>query len=114
VEISDGYHTFDDLYDHRLTLWIAYCKLWDSARSQSVWKTEEGPRFYVWRSKLHSDGSSYDGWFVLGIMPPDGKQLTYHVPIGRWDECSFARELERSPEFDGHTSEDVLKRLKSL
>ena len=26
VEASDGYHTFEELYDHRITLFIALCK----------------------------------------------------------------------------------------
>lgn len=26
MEVSDGYHTFDELYDHRITLYIALCR----------------------------------------------------------------------------------------
>jgi hypothetical protein len=113
-KISDGYHTFDELYDHRITLFIALCRLYDAHKSQSVWKTAEGPKVYVWRSTLHSDGTFIDGWFVLGIMPEDGKQITYHLPLGRWNETDFALTLERGPEFDGHTTADVLERLKRL
>lgn len=113
-KLSDGYHTFDELYDHRITLFVALCRLYDAKESQSVWKTTEGPKFYVWRSRLHSDGTGYPGWFVLGIMPEDGKQITYHLPDERWAETDFARTLEQSPEFDGHTPADVLERLKKL
>ena len=102
VEISDGYHTFTQLYDHRITLYIALCKkIYLSAP-------------IVWRSKLHSDGSSWDGWFILGIYTEKGKQITYHLPIERWNETNFAMTLDKAPEYDGHTSEDVLERLKDL
>jgi hypothetical protein len=103
--ISDGFHTFDELYEHRITLWIAVLRLW--ARENDY---PPNP----WRTKLHSDGSSFDGWFVLGLHHRAGEQITYHLPISRWDETSFARELERAPEFDGHTSEDVLSRIARL
>lgn len=113
LEVSDGYHTMAELYDHRITLWIALCK-------QLAWSgTIEGanaviPVYEIWRSKLHHDGGSYPKWFVLGIGKEKNSQLTYHVPLKRWDETSFAEELERAPEWDGHTANDVLGRLKLL
>lgn len=104
-EISDGYHTFNELYDHRITLFIALCRIF--------WEREE---FFgcVWRSKLHSDGSKLDGWFILGIKKEKGDQITYHLPLDRWDETEFAQDLEKAPEFDGHSATDVLERLKHL
>lgn len=98
----DGYYTYDELYDHRITLYIALCK-------QMFFN---GP--IIWRSKLHSDGSAWVGWFILGIYKEKGKQITYHIPIERWHETDFASECPRSPEWDGHTSQDVLERLKTL
>ena len=71
-------------------------------------------QFPVWRSKNHSDGEPAFGgtWFVLGINKEKGKQITYHLPMSKWDETDFAETLEKAPEFDGHTSQDVLERLK--
>lgn len=106
-EISDGYHTFGELYEHRITLYIALCK-W--VRS-FMYREGNGD---VWRSKLHSDGSSFDGWFILGINKEKGEQITYHLPLEKWNETGFAETLEKAPEFDGHTSEDVLERIKKL
>lgn len=103
VSISDGYHTFDELYDHRITLYIALCK-------QIYYEH----KYRVWRSQIHSDGSKYDGWFILGIGEEKGKQITYHIPNERWDETNFAADLDKAPEFDGHTSQDVLQRIKLL
>lgn len=99
----DGYHTFDELYEHRITLYIALCA------AQRLFTDIE-----IWRSKLHSDGSSFDGWFILGIGSQAGKQITYHLPLTRWNETNFALTYDKAPEWDGHTSDDVLKRLASL
>jgi hypothetical protein len=102
-EISDGYHTFNELYDHRIALFLALCAEVD-ART---------PTGHVWRSKRHSDGSSIDGWYVMGIGTEHGKQITYHLPLSRWTDSDFlGTECETAPEFDGHTSADVLVRLK--
>ena len=106
VEISDGYHTFDELYEHRITLFIALCKK----------LSELGHEPYVdggiWRSQLHSDGTCFEGWFILGIRTDKGHQITYHLPMSKWEETNFAQERGKAPEYDGHTSADVLERLK--
>lgn len=103
----DGYHTFDELYDHRITLYIALCKMMS--------KHASGGDSYVWYSLLHSDGSSIPGWFVLGINDNKTQQITYHLPIERLSEVSsFACECDKAPEYDGHTSDDVLLRLKNI
>lgn len=106
-QVSDTYHTFDELYDHRITLFIAL------ARQIAHRPTYHAP-FGVWRSKAHSDGSVWDGWFILGMGKEPGQQITYHLPISLWDECYFATKLEKAPEWDGHTPADVLERLKNL
>jgi hypothetical protein len=68
----------------------------------------------VWRAIYHSDGSSYNGWFVLGLWEDSGKQMTYHLPFEMWGKCDFAKTLDKAPEWDGHTSDDVLKRISTL
>lgn len=116
IVCSDGYHTFGELYDHRITLFIALCKSIDSVAKVDL---ECGKPVIcpVWRSKRHSDGELCFGTgtqYVLGIGKEKGKQITYHLPIERWDETDFAEMLEQAPEWDGHTSADVLKRLQAL
>lgn len=108
LEVTDGYHTFDELYDHRITLFITLAR---------ILKEDCGGIYsedFVWRSKLHDDGSSFDGWFILGLNKNHGRQMSYHIPLSRWDETNFAETLEKAPKFDGHTSADVLERLKTL
>jgi hypothetical protein len=95
--ISDGYHTFGELYDHRFALFLALCR----ARTDA------------WKSRVHSDGTSYDGWFIVGIGRIPGRQITYHLPNARWDEATMP-ETVMPPPFDGHTSEDVIRRLATL
>lgn len=101
--VSDGHHTFGELYEHRIVNYIALCKQLSCLTTS------------VWMSLFHSDESSFDGYFVLGINKEKGTQITYHLPLTYWDEClKFAEELDKAPEFDGHTSADVLTRISSL
>mgnify|MGYP000051723313 CR=1 FL=1 len=107
-EISDSYHTFLDLYTHRIELFIALC--YAQEKLINVCRVSNS---FVWKSKKHSDGSKWEGWFILGINKEKGKQITYHLPISYWEQCAF-EELEIAPEYDNHTPKDVLERLKSL
>jgi hypothetical protein len=112
----DGYHTFDELYEHRITLWITLCRcLWAMSKA-AIGMGRPDLALPAWRSKRHSDGElAFEGkHFVLGAWKERGKQMTYHLPIEKWDETEFAETLEKAPEFDGHTSDDVLTRLKNL
>ena len=100
--ISDGYHTFGELYEHRIALFIALCK-------QIQMATDDTP---VWKSKLHSDGTSIEGWFVMGIFWAHGKQITYHLPDSKWDEVDFVKEYPAAPHWDGHTAAEVVNRIR--
>lgn len=98
-EISDGYHTFNELYEHRHALFLALMRC---LPDQS------------WYSPCHDDGSSYDGWFIAGIgLPPIGSPITYHLPNRLLSEVKFigAMFLEKAPKWDGHTPDDVVERL---
>lgn len=98
-QVSDGYHTFDELYDHRCLLFIALL----NAHNHKPW---------AWRSLKHHDGSEWEGWFIAGLHLDSG-DITYHLPTKYWDLCRNALTLDTAPEWDGHTSQDVLDRLKS-
>lgn len=103
---SDGYHTFDELYEQRHALFIALCHVLNDADCPPY------PR--PWRSKFHSDGTAFNGWFVLGIGKNKGSQMTFHLPMSYWDETDDTETLEKAPEFDGHTSQDVIQRLLKI
>jgi len=115
-QISDGYHTFGELYEHRISLFITLCRL---LCGLSTIYGMGGPivtnrDYKVWRSKKHHDDSEFDGWFIMGIGTEKGDQVSYHLPVSKWDETNFCATLIKAPEWDGHTSNDVLDRLKKL
>src|SRR6185312_10514481 len=101
-QTSDGYHTFDELYEHRISLYLLTALL---LKQRGV---------PVWRSCFHHDGSSIQGWFILGVQREPGTQITYHLPLTQWDNASFAETIRRAPEWDKHTSVDVVARLNAL
>lgn len=103
MTVSDGYHTMDELYEHRIALFIALCQ--DLAGNNHP---------NIWKSKKHHDGSEYEGWFIMGINDEKGEQITYHLPMSEWDNTHFAKIYDFAPEWDGHTSADVIKRIKNL
>lgn len=107
--VSDGYHTFGELYDHRITLFITLCTALHRSRDMENQDEKRTP----WKSWKHSDGSSFDGWFIAGIGFEKGTQITYHLPADRWDELTVLT-LNQAPEYDGHTAADVIKRLKNF
>ncbi len=108
-QISDGYHTFAELYEHRHALFVALCRV------HNDWGETIGmDDTQVWRSKQHADGTMFDGWFIMGIAKAPGEQITYHLPIDLWNKTAFAPTLDRAPAWDGHTSADVLMRLWEL
>ena len=97
-ETSDGYHTFNELYHHRAVLF-------------SVIVATFGER--AWKSKLHADGTMYDGMFIVGIKTPDG-QATYHYDIDPYWDMFRCKELVRAPEWDGHTPNQAIERIGKL
>jgi hypothetical protein len=111
-QVSDGYHTFDELYEHRIVNYITLLR--KQAKINSLPGESNEGDLKPWRTQTHSDGSVWDGWFLLGIGITTGKQITYHLPMSKWDECDFAMDVVSAPEWDGHTSADVLERLKLL
>ena len=105
--ITDGYHTFGELYMHRIALYIALLSNLDKVE------------YDAWWSDTHYDGSKWDGWLIVGCQNNhNGEQISYHVNADEWEEhLKYSWNIEqckKSPyKFDGHTSNDVIARLKS-
>ena len=97
-DTSDGYHTFNELYHHRAILFSVICN--------------ERPDV-AWKSKLHHDGTMYDGMFIVGIDTPEG-QATYHYDIEPYWNLFRVKELELAPEWDGHTPGEAIRRIGTL
>lgn len=100
--ISDGYHTFGELYEHRIALFIVLCNYLEGITQD-----------FIWKSKKHHDGTMFDGWFIAGIGKARGEQISYHLPMNKWDLLKVD-ELDKAPEWDGHTPKDVVERLLKL
>jgi hypothetical protein len=55
----------------------------------------------------------FEGMFIVGIETPEG-QATYHYDIEPYWDLFKVKELEKAPKWDGHTSNDAIKRISSL
>lgn len=99
-QVSDGYHTFDELYRHRAVLFSVICHEYSHL---------------AWKSLKHSDPEypMFEGMFIVGINTPEG-QATYHYDIDPYWDLFDVPEYDCAPEYDGHTSEDAIKRILSL
>lgn len=95
--ISDGWHTFEELYYHRMVLFSVILN-----QNKEI----------SWKAKKHHDGTMFDGdSFICGIETPEG-QYTYHYKLKYWDKFDV-KELEFAPKYDGHKPKDI-DRLFSL
>ncbi len=95
-ETSDGYHTFNELYYHRMVLFSIICN-----NNKEV----------AFKSKLHADGTMFDDYFIVGVNTPNG-YYTYHYHTDDWDMFDVI-EVDRAPEWDGHKPSDI-RRLLTL
>ena len=103
-DVSDGYHTFNELYDFR--------KMYNAGLFND-WARQS--RYSVHKSERHFDGELCfgGGWFIVIAVLPTG-QISNHYEMKDWAlfQCpDYERALY---EFDGHTSTDILKRLGNL
>jgi len=99
--ITDGYHTFEDLYNIRKAYNVALFNEWSNQEIYSVHK-----------SLKHYDGELCFGgrWFIVVALLPDG-QISNHYKIEDWDLFNI-RETEKALfEFDNHNTKDVISRL---
>ena len=103
--VSDGYSTFNELYNLRHALFIAlsHVHLCSARRPQYIDPTT------AWKSLLHEDGTMFDAYFIAGIRLLEG-MISYHLPIELWDFLTVS-ELDAAPPWDGHTAADVVDRL---
>lgn len=96
-EVSDGYHTFNELYHHRAVLFSVIC-------NQNKEK--------AWKSKSHDDGTMYANMFIVGIDTPEG-QYSYHYDVNPYWAMFDVKTLDNAPKWDGHKPDDIT-RLVSL
>jgi len=95
---SDWYHTFKELYAHRIALFIALIKC--------------NPKI-SWRANNNDDWTNREWRFVAWIHL-DSWDITYHLPQDKRTELDWygITTTLNAPKRDWHTSDDVLNRLK--
>lgn len=108
-EISDGTHTYDELYEHR---YVLYCAFTTFASTYYAIPLNTDSAFKCWKSAKHYDGTMYDDSFIAGFSF-NGKTGSYHLPLKYWDLCD-CEILENAPKFNGHTSNDTLELIKEI
>jgi len=96
-EVSDGYHTFNELYYYRMLYNAAFFNLL--------------PKEWVHKSKRHHTGEECfgGGWFVVMANLPTG-QVSNHYELKDWDLFKVP-EKEFADEWDGHTPQEAAERL---
>lgn len=97
-DLSDGYHTFNELYHHRAVLFSVICNIFPDK---------------AWKSRLHDTGDMFEGMFIVGIETPEG-QATYHYNIDPYWDMFRIKEFDRAPIWDGHTPEEAINRISKL
>lgn len=103
-DISDGYHTFGELYAHRRALTAALIKALLAGYPGEI---------RSWKSREHhpdDDPMFEGGYFILGVDLPTGT-ITYHYKLSRWDDFPEAEELEHAPKWDGAGPDATVERL---
>ncbi len=99
-DISDGHHTFKELYKQRLILFCTICNCFPNLS---------------WKSKKYFDEENdpmFNGDFIAGINTPEGIVL-YHTKLEYWDLFDIP-EIDRAPKYDNYTPDDVMDRILSL
>lgn len=101
-EISDGYHTFNELYAYRMAYNALLFNEWFKAGKNDV----------HW-SRRHSDGELCfgGGWFVVVAQTQYG-QITNHYELKDLQWFAAIEERETAAEWDGHTPEQAFDRLR--
>ena len=117
-ELSDGYHTFNELYEFRKVYNAALFNEWaenletSSDFGQALFNV---PKYNVHKSWRHSDGELCfgGGWFIVSAMLPTGL-ISNHYKAEDWDLFKIPEVEKALFEFDGHTGSDVFERIKNL
>lgn len=103
-EISQGYHTFNELYEFRKLYNALLFNEW--AKNKTI---------EVYKSKKHYDGKCCfdEEHFIVVAILPEG-QISNHYKLKDWDLFNVPEYEKSKYEYDGHNPTDVIERLKSL
>lgn len=103
-EVSDGYHTFNELYEYRM---LYNAALFNEFAKQNLYD--------VHKSRLHSDGTlPFDDpeYFIVVAELPTG-QISNHYKMKNWDLFDIPVK-DKANKYDGHSPKDVAERLREF
>ena len=109
--LSDGYHTFEELYEFRKTYNAILFNEWYINGKYSVHKSirhNDGKMCFA-----ENDADIPTGWFIVVAILPTG-QISNHYKMEDWDLFQIPEFEKAKYPFDGHTPSDVIDRLKNL
>lgn len=116
-KLSDGYHTFDELYEFRKMYNAALFNEWatDGFTDKYAGTWVDRPKYNVHKSWKHYDGELCfgGGWFIVSAMLPTGL-ISNHYKEEDWSLFKVSEVEKALFPFDGHNGSDVLERLKQL
>ena len=116
--ISDGYHSFAELYEFRKAYNAVLFNEWAMSNFKVIAPSGEvvlATKYDVHKSWRHNDGELCfgGGWFIVVAMLPTG-QISNHYEAKDWELFKIPETEKAKYEFDGHTPQDVIKRLLEL
>ena len=117
-DLSDGYHTYKELYEFRKVYNAALFNEWaenletSSDFGQALFNV---PKYNVHKSWRHSDGELCfgGGWFIVVAQIPAG-QITNHYKVDCWSMFNVPETENALFEYDGHTAADTINRMAAL
>lgn len=115
--LTDGYHSFWELYEFRKVYNAALFNEWasDSFLVKGRNSNKVAIKYGVHKSWRHHDGELCfgGGWFIVSAMLPNGL-ISNHYKAEDWDLFKIPVVEKALYEYDGHVGKDVLERLKAL
>lgn len=105
-KLTDGYHSFTELYEFR--------KIYNAALFNKF-EQDSYDSYDVHKSWRHNDGELCFGgdWFIVSAKLPSGL-ISNHYHKSDWDLFKIPIYEKALFKYDNHTSQDVLFRLKNL
>ena len=122
--ISDGWHSFGELYDFRLAYnALSFNSLYllsrvDGKISPKVKTTIDYVKTSI-KTDVHKSWKHHDGewcfgeekkWFIVAAKLPTGV-ITNHYKADHWDLFKIPEFDKSIFPFDGHTAQDALERI---
>lgn len=118
-DVSDGYHTFDELYEFRKQYNAAFANILYFNLLRTAHHVPANPNgkteLTIYKSKKHSDGKPcFDGTYFIVMFVYNEKQISNHYQMKDWDLFKIPEVNVPLHKYDGHTPKDTLISLEQF